>query len=134
MALLNGVPNRIDHVRGDAFEVLRTLRAEGSSFDMVILDPPKFAHSVSQIDRAARAYKDLARVALHLIRPGGHLATFSCSGAISADLFQKIAFSASVEAGRDVQIIRRLTQAPDHPVLLSFPEGDYLKGLLCRVR
>jgi 23S rRNA (cytosine1962-C5)-methyltransferase len=129
----NGLSSRIEHVRGDAFEALRRFRDEGRSFDLIILDPPKFAHSAGQVDRAARAYKDLARVALQIVRPGGWLATFSCSGAISADLFQKITFSASLEADRDAQIVRRMTQASDHPVRLAFPEGDYLKGLLCRV-
>lgn len=98
-----------------------------------MLDPPKFAGSQSQVDRAARGYKDINLQALHLLRPGGILATFSCSGAISADLFQKIVFGAAVDARRDVQLIERLSQAPDHPVLLSFPESEYLKGLICRV-
>jgi 23S rRNA (cytosine1962-C5)-methyltransferase len=129
----NGFSDRIEHVRADAFEALRRFRDEGRTFDGVVLDPPKFAHSSAQVDRAARAYKDLNRVALALVRPTGFLATFSCSGLVSTDLFQKIVFSASVEAKRDAQIVRRLTQAPDHPVLLSFPEGEYLKGLLLRV-
>ncbi len=132
-ALRNGVADRVTQVRGDVFDVLRKLRDEHASFDVVIVDPPKFAHSAAEVDRAARAYKDLARVSLALVRDGGHLVTFSCSGAISADLFQKITFSASLEARRDVRIVRRLTQAPDHPIWLTFPEGDYLKGLLCRV-
>jgi 23S rRNA (cytosine1962-C5)-methyltransferase len=85
------------------------------------------------VDRAARAYKDLSRVALHLVRPSGFLATFSCSGAISSALFQKIVWSASLEANRSAQIVERFSQPSDHPVLLSFPEGEYLKGLLCRV-
>jgi 23S rRNA (cytosine1962-C5)-methyltransferase len=130
---LNGLGSSIDHLRGDAFEVLRRFRDEGKTFDVVVVDPPKFAHSAAQVDRAARAYKDLCRVAMHITRPGGFLAAFSCSGAISADLFQKIVWSASLEAGRDARILRRLMQAPDHPVRLSFPEGEYLKGLLCRL-
>jgi 23S rRNA (cytosine1962-C5)-methyltransferase len=82
---------------------------------------------------ASRGYKDVNLLALQLLRPGGLLATFSCSGLVSADLFQKIVFGASVDAGRDVQILEGWQQAPDHPVLLSFPESAYLKGLLCRV-
>ena len=83
------------------------------------------------MDKGARAYKDINRLALGLLEPGGILATFSCSGHVDADLFQKIVFAASVEAGRDVRILSRLGQSPDHPVLLTFPEGSYLKGLLC---
>lgn len=122
-----------EYIAGDAFEVLRYFREEGRQFDAVILDPPKFAHSQGQIDRAARGYKDLNWLALRLLRPNGVLATFSCSGLVSAELFQKIVFGAAVDAGRDVQIIRSLGQSADHPVLLSFPESAYLKGLLCRV-
>lgn len=122
-----------EYIAGDAFEVLRYYRDEGRQFDMVILDPPKFAHSQRDIKQASRGYKDLNWLALRLLRPGGLLATFSCSGRISADLFQKIVFGAAVDAGRDVQIIQQLGQAPDHPILLTFPESAYLKGLLCRV-
>jgi 23S rRNA (cytosine1962-C5)-methyltransferase len=131
---LNGFERPDDeYIAGDAFEVLRYFREEGRQFDAVILDPPKFAHSQGQIDRAARGYKDLNWLALRLLRPEGVLATFSCSGLVSVDLFQKIVFGAAVDAGRDVQIARHLGQAADHPVLLSFPESAYLKGLLCRV-
>ncbi len=122
-----------EYIAGDAFEVLRYYRDEDRKFDMVILDPPKFAHSQRGVERAARGYKDLNWLALRLLRPGGLLATFSCSGRVSADLFQKIVFGAAVDAGRDVQIIQHLRQAPDHPILLTFPESAYLKGLLCRV-
>lgn len=122
-----------EYLLGDAFMILRDFRDNGRQFDMVILDPPKFAHSQRDIERAARGYKDLNWLALRLLRPGGLLATFSCSGLVSADLFQKIIFSAAVDAGRDVQILQPLSQAPDHPILLSFPESAYLKGLLCRV-
>ena len=122
-----------EYLLGDAFMILRDFRDNGRQFDMVILDPPKFAHSQRDVERAARGYKDLNWLALRLLRPGGLLATFSCSGLVSADLFQKILFSAAVDAGRDVQILQPLAQAPDHPVLLSFPESAYLKGLLCRV-
>ncbi|MFQ5436534.1 MAG: class I SAM-dependent rRNA methyltransferase [Anaerolineae bacterium] len=122
-----------EYIQGNAFEVLRYYRDEGRTFDVVILDPPKFAHSQRDVKKASRGYKDLNWLALRLLNPGGLLATFSCSGRISADLFQKIVFSASVDAGRDAQIIRHLWQGPDHPILLSFPESAYLKGLLCRV-
>lgn len=121
-----------EYLLGDAFMILRDFRDNGRQFDMVILDPPKFAHSQRDVDRAARGYKDLNWLALRLLRPGGLLATFSCSGLVSADLFQKIVFSAALDAGRDVQILQPLAQAPDHPVLLSFPESAYLKGLFCR--
>jgi 23S rRNA (cytosine1962-C5)-methyltransferase len=122
-----------EYIAGDAFEVLRYYRDEGRQFDMVILDPPKFVHSQRDMKQASRGYKDLNWLALRLLRPGGLLATFSCSGRVSADLFQKIVFGAAVDAGRDVQIIQQLGQAPDHPILLTFPESAYLKGLLCRV-
>lgn len=123
----------VSYQAADAFEYLRALRAQGAQFDVVILDPPKFAHAPSQIERAARAYKDLFRVGFGVTRPGGILAAFSCSGVIDAALFQKIVFSAALESGRDAHIVERLTQASDHPILLSFPESEYLKGLVCRV-
>ena len=131
---LNGYqPSAEDFVEGDVFKVLRYFRETEQTFDMIILDPPKFAQSPRQVERAARGYKDINLLACHLLRPGGILATFSCSGAISADLFQKIVFGALLDSGRDGQIIQWLTQGPDHPVSLTFPEGAYLKGLLCRV-
>ncbi len=133
-AALNGFePADEDYVQGDVFDVLRYYRDSGQQFDMIILDPPKFAQSSRQIERAARGYKDINLLAFGLLKPGGVLATFSCSGAISADLFQKIVFGALIDAGREAQIVRWLSQAPDHPVALTFPEGAYLKGLLCRV-
>ncbi|MBN2304114.1 MAG: class I SAM-dependent methyltransferase [Anaerolineae bacterium] len=122
-----------DFVEGDVFQVLRAYRDAGQSFDMVILDPPKFAQSARQVERASRGYKDINLLAFRLLKPGGVLATFSCSGAISEDLFQKIVFGALIDSGRDAQIIQRLGQSSDHPVALTFPEGAYLKGLLCRV-
>jgi 23S rRNA (cytosine1962-C5)-methyltransferase len=130
---LNDLATPIEPVAGDVFKQLRQYRHEGRQFDLVILDPPKFAHSQSQIERATRGYKDINLIAMQILRPGGVLATFSCSGLVSADLFQKVVFGAALDAGRDVQVIERLTQAPDHPVLLTFPEGEYLKGLICRV-
>ena len=122
-----------DFVEGDVFKVLRYFRETQQSFDAIILDPPKFAQSPRQVERAARGYKDINLLACQLLRPGGILATFSCSGAISADLFQKIVFSALLDSGRDGQIVQWLAQGPDHPVALTFPEGAYLKGLLCRI-
>ena len=131
---LNGFDRPGDtYEEGDVFEVLRLFRDQGRSFDLIVLDPPKFAPTRSHVHRAARAYKDINLLALKLLRPGGILFTFSCSGGVDADLFQKIVFGASVDAEREVQVIGRLSQGPDHPVLLSFPESAYLKGLACRV-
>ncbi len=129
----NGVTIPVEQVAGNVFSELRRLRAEERQFDVIVLDPPKFASNAAQVDAACRGYKDINMLALQLLRPGGVLATFSCSGMVSADLFQKVVFGASVDAHRDAQIIERLTQATDHPVLLTFPESDYLKGLICRV-
>jgi 23S rRNA (cytosine1962-C5)-methyltransferase len=120
-------------VTGDVFQVLRDHRDQGRSFDAVILDPPKFATSQAQVMDATRGYKDINLLALQLLRPGGILITFSCSGRVSADLFQKVVFGASVDAGRHVQILEWLAQASDHPVLLTFPESAYLKGFIGRV-
>jgi len=120
-------------VTGDVFQVLRRYRREGRTFDLIILDPPKFAASQAEVMDAARGYKDVNLSAMRLLRPGGMLVSFSCSGLVSADLFQKILFGASVDAGRDAQIIDRLAQGSDHPVLLTFPESAYLKGFACRV-
>jgi 23S rRNA (cytosine1962-C5)-methyltransferase len=133
--VLNVAPERTadEYIVGDAFEVLRYLRDEGELFDAVILDPPKFAQSQGDVKRASRGYKDLNLLALQLLRPGGMLATFSCSGHVTADLFQKILFAAAVDAGREVQILAPLAQAADHPLLVTFPESAYLKGFLCRV-
>lgn len=130
----NGLPaQRREAVEGDVFHVLRRYRQEGRRFDVVVLDPPKFAGNTKQVQAACRGYKDINMLGLALLRPGGVLATFSCSGLVSADLFQKVVFGASVDAGREAQILEPMTQAPDHPVLLTFPESQYLKGLLCRV-
>jgi 23S rRNA (cytosine1962-C5)-methyltransferase len=129
---LNGCASQ-ELIAGDSFQVLRHFRDEGREFDLVVLDPPKFAASQSQVRGATRGYKDVNLLAMRLLRPGGLLVTFSCSGLVSSDLFQKVIFGASVDAGRDVQIIEHLAQGPDHPVLLTFPESAYLKGLACRV-
>ncbi|WP_420627844.1 class I SAM-dependent rRNA methyltransferase [Candidatus Leptofilum sp.] len=122
-----------EYLAGDAFDILRHYRDTDQTFDMIVLDPPKFAHSQRDIERACRGYKDLNWLALRLLPPGGLLATFSCSGLISTELFQKVLFGAAVDARRQVQVIQTLTQGPDHPVLLTFPESAYLKGFLCRV-
>ncbi|MGH2521640.1 MAG: class I SAM-dependent rRNA methyltransferase [Anaerolineales bacterium] len=130
---LNGLnPAQVEHVVGDAFQVLRQYRDARRQFDLVILDPPKFAESRSQVERAARGYKDINLLAFKLLRPGGLLFTFSCSGLIEPELFQSVVAGAALDAGREAQIIQRLAQAPDHPVALNFPEGAYLKGLVCR--
>jgi 23S rRNA (cytosine1962-C5)-methyltransferase len=132
--LLNGLPDRDDdYVVGDVFAVLRQYRAEGVKFDLIILDPPKFAHAQSQVQVACRGYKDINWLAMQLLKPDGILFTMSCSGLVTPDLFQKVVFGASVDAQRDAQVLERLSQATDHPILLSFPEGEYLKGFVCRI-
>jgi 23S rRNA (cytosine1962-C5)-methyltransferase len=124
---------RSEMVGDDVFTFLRQCRDKGIQFDVIVLDPPKFAESRAQVQRAARGYKDINLLAIKLLRAGGTLLTFSCSGAISPDLFQKIVAGASLDAGRDVQIVRHLWQGPDHPTALCFPEASYLKGLVCKV-
>jgi 23S rRNA (cytosine1962-C5)-methyltransferase len=119
-------------IEADVFKALRNLRNAGKFFDLLIVDPPKFAPTAAHAERAARAYKDINLLGFKLLNPGGRLVTFSCSGGVDASLFQKIVAGAALDAGVEAQIERRLTAAPDHPVLLSFPEGDYLKGLVCR--
>jgi 23S rRNA (cytosine1962-C5)-methyltransferase len=116
----------------DVFTELRALRNQGGSFDLVVLDPPKFAPTASHAARAARAYKDINLLALKLLAPGGVLATFSCSGGVDAGLFRKIVAGAALDAGAHVQVLARLGACADHPVALAFPEGEYLKGLLLR--
>jgi 23S rRNA (cytosine1962-C5)-methyltransferase len=117
----------------DVFAELRTLRAAGEHYDLVILDPPKFAHTAAHAERAGRAYKDINLQALQLLAPGGLLMTYSCSGGVSAELFQKIVAGAALDAARTARIVERLQGAADHPVDLAFPEGEYLKGLLLQV-
>jgi 23S rRNA (cytosine1962-C5)-methyltransferase len=118
-------------LEADVFQALRKFRDENRSFDMVILDPPKFAPTAVQAERAARGYKDINLLAFKLLRTGGVLVTFSCSGGIDAGLFQKIVAGAALDAGVEAQIVEHLSQGPDHPVSLHFPEGAYLKGLVC---
>jgi len=126
--------NKVEHVTEDVFKVLRKFRDEGKTFDVIILDPPKFAESVSHVTKASRAYKDVNLLAMKIINPGGILFTFSCSGHVSQDLFKKIVAGAAIDSGRDVKIIKQLSQSSDHPVSLNFPEGHYLKGFICFVQ
>lgn len=124
---------RVDWIQDDVFVFLRGMRDRNRKFDLIILDPPKFASSVSQVEKAARGYKDINLLAMKLLKPGGYLITFSCSGSVTQDLFRKIVAGAASDAGVDAQIIAQLHQAEDHPILLSFPEGEYLKGLIVKV-
>ncbi len=129
---LNDLPaGQMQVMEGDVFQVLRRFRDERRSFDMVILDPPKFAPTSAQVEKASRGYKDINLLAFKLLRPAGLLVTFSCSGGVDAGLFQKIVASAALDAGVEAKIVQHLTQAADHPVALNFPEGTYLKGLVC---
>ncbi len=130
-AKLNQISCSLDWRDADVFQALRKFRDERSSFDMIILDPPKFAATYSQAEKAARGYKDINLLAFKLLRPGGILATFSCSGGIDASLFQKIVAGAALDAGVEAVIVEHLAQAGDHPISLHFPEGAYLKGLIC---
>lgn len=123
---------QMEWVEADVFTHLRRLRDQGKSFDLVILDPPKLAPTSHHVEKAARAYKDINLLGLKLLRPGGLLMTYSCSGGVSAELFQKIVAGAAVDAGVEAQILQRLAAGTDHPVSIHFPEGEYLKGLLLR--
>ncbi|NUP98694.1 MAG: class I SAM-dependent rRNA methyltransferase, partial [Armatimonadetes bacterium] len=120
-------------VEENVFDALRRFREEHRPFDLVVLDPPKFAASRRQLERASRGYKDLNVSAFRLLPPGGLLATFSCSGAMDPESFAKVVAAAAADAGRQVQVVETLGQPADHPVLLAFPEGRYLNGLVCRV-
>ena len=131
-AEMNGLA-QAEWLEGDVFQMLRRFRDQARSFDLIVLDPPKFAPTAAHAEKAARAYKDINLLAFKLLRPGGLLATFSCSGGVGADLFQKIVAGSALDAGVQAQIIERLGPGADHPVALNFPEGDYLKGLICRV-
>jgi 23S rRNA (cytosine1962-C5)-methyltransferase len=119
--------------RGNAFSELRRLRDEGRQFDLVVLDPPRLAATRAQAPKAARAYKDANLLAMKLLAPEGILATFSCSGGVDPAFFREIVRWAAKDAGREVQVLQSLGQPPDHPVRLSFPESEYLKGLICRI-
>lgn len=130
--VLNTLPaDRHTSLEGDVFLLLRKFRDANRSFDMIILDPPKFAPTAAHAEKASRAYKDINLLAFKLLRHGGMLFTYSCSGGIDAALFQKIVASAALDAGTDATIIEHLSQGSDHPVSLHFPEGAYLKGLVC---
>ena len=122
--------DRAEWLEADVFDALRAFRKEGRSFDLIVLDPPKFAPSAAHAERAARAYKDINLQGFKLLNPGGLMMTYSCSGGIGLELFQKIVAGASLDAGRDARIVRRLAGAADHPIGLAYPEGEYLKGLL----
>ena len=128
---LNAVPHQF--IQSDVNKQLRVFRENGDKFDLIILDPPKYAPSRSALTKASRAYKDLNRLAMHLLNSGGLLATFSCSGAVDINLFKQILAWAALDAGKEVQFINQFSQPADHPIRSSFPEGEYLKGLLCRV-
>lgn len=131
---LNGLAlEKTSFITGDAFHELRLMRDKAQSFDAIILDPPKFAPTIAQVDSAARGYKDINLLAFKLLKPGGILFTFSCSGGVSQSLFQKIVADAALDAGVHAQVIEFLSQSADHPVALNFPEGAYLKGLVCRI-
>ncbi|MFQ6788326.1 23S rRNA (cytosine(1962)-C(5))-methyltransferase RlmI [Serratia marcescens] len=125
--------NKAEFVRDDVFQLLRNYRAQGEKFDLIIMDPPKFVENKNQLASACRGYKDINMLALQLLNPGGILLSFSCSGLMPTDLFQKILADAAVDAGRDVQFIDQFRQAADHPVIATYPEGLYLKGFACRV-
>ncbi|MHA7187476.1 class I SAM-dependent rRNA methyltransferase, partial [Burkholderia pseudomallei] len=138
LAQRNVAANGFDAARAqwldaDAFKTLRRLVDEGERFDLIVLDPPKFAPTRDSVDRAARAYKDINLSGLKLLRPGGLLFTYSCSGAIDMDLFQKIVAGAAADAKVDARILKRLGAGVDHPLLTAFPEGEYLKGLLLQI-
>ena len=131
---INGLENaNCQQIKADVFALLRKYQEQGKQFDMVILDPPKFADNKAQLKGACRGYKDINLQAMKLVRPGGTLLTFSCSGLMEGDLFQKIVADAALDAGRDVRFVERLSQGWDHPIASHFPEGFYLKGLVAKV-
>ena len=131
-ALTHFCGTKMEYVEADVFQYLRKCRDTGRTFDMIVLDPPKFASVKSQVMKAARGYKDINLLAMKLLRPNGILATFSCSGAMTQELFDKVLAEAAQDAGRDFQMIARTRQGADHPVALNFPEGLYLKGVVLR--
>ncbi|HEY2580478.1 MAG TPA: class I SAM-dependent rRNA methyltransferase [Mucilaginibacter sp.] len=131
---LNNFDNgNVRTITSDVNKQLRKFKEDGDTFDIIILDPPKYAPSRSALDKASRAYKDLNRLAMLLINNGGLLATFSCSGAMDMETFKQVLAWAALDAGKQVQFIHQFCQPEDHPIRASFPEGEYLKGLLCRV-
>lgn len=131
---INGLDQgRCECLQIDVFQKLRDFKTENKQFGLVILDPPKFIDSKASLNRAARGYKDINLYGIHAVKPGGFLATYSCSGLMPADLFQKIVADAALDAGRTIKILERVSQAPDHATSGSYPEGFYLKGLICQV-
>ena len=131
IALNNFSPDKVEILQTDVFKMLRKFRDQAKSFDVIILDPPKFAPTNKHVTKAARAYKDINLLAFKLLNPGGTLFTFSCSGGVDAKLFQQIIAGAALDAKVDAAISHRMTQSACHPISLNFPEGDYLKGLIC---
>jgi 23S rRNA (cytosine1962-C5)-methyltransferase len=125
--------SKAEFVRDDVFQLLRTYRTQGEKFDLIIMDPPKFVENKSQLASACRGYKDINMLAIQLLRPGGILLSFSCSGLMPIDLFQKILADAALDAEHDIQFIEQFRQAADHPVIATYPEGLYLKGFACRI-
>ncbi|ESP90347.1 class I SAM-dependent methyltransferase [Pseudoalteromonas luteoviolacea] len=125
--------SKVDFVKKDVFKLLREYRDEGRQFDTIVMDPPKFAESKAQLTGACRGYKDINMLAMQLLKPGGTLLTFSCSGLMDQNLFQKVVADAALDAGKDLMIMERLNQAADHPIAGFYPEGFYLKGLICKV-
>ncbi|MFO6423498.1 class I SAM-dependent methyltransferase [Motilimonas sp. KMU-193] len=133
-AALNNLDlTKAEYINEDVFALLRRYRDTGVTFDTIILDPPKFAENKSQVVKACRGYKDINMIAMQLLNKGGTLLTFSCSGLISSELFQKVIADAAVDAGKDAYIVERLSQAGDHPIKTNYPEGFYLKGLVLKV-
>ena len=131
LALNPALPaDRAQWQEADVFQALRDFRKAGKLFDLIVLDPPKFAPSAAHAERAAKAYKDINILGFRLLKPGGFLMTYSCSGGVGLEMFQKIVADSALDAGRNARIVRRLSGAADHPVALNFPEGEYLKGLL----
>jgi 23S rRNA (cytosine1962-C5)-methyltransferase len=129
---LNGFTEPSTWLQANVFDSLKAMVGEGRQFDLIVLDPPKFAPSAQHVDRAARAYKEINLKALRLLSPGGLLYTFSCSGAVTVDLFQKIVAGAVFDARVDAQMLHRLAAGADHPMMMTHPEGEYLKGLMLR--
>lgn len=128
----NGFKQGYEQINADVFKYLRECKAQGKQFDTIVLDPPKFAENKGQVIRACRGYKDINMLALQLLKPGGTLLTFSCSGLVDADLFQKVVADAAVDAKVEAQVVEKLTQAKDHPISLNYPEAFYLKGLVVK--
>jgi 23S rRNA (cytosine1962-C5)-methyltransferase len=133
IALNNLQDKNVSYVKADVFKLLRQYREEKRQFDMIILDPPKFVESKAQLTGACRGYKDINMLAMQLLKPNGILLTFSCSGLMEASLFQKVVADAALDARREVHFVERLQQAGDHPISSNYPEGYYLKGLVCQV-